>query len=168
MRRFADTLIKRIQVPFPAEPNDLLDALVESVAVWRGRNVYLHKAEFPPQTASGLWIQRDTHDDIIIDSRAAPWHQIVIAAHEVWHMKEGDAHLPVSMAGGVDAQPAAARTNFSLVAEQNADQFGMIVGMQLREWSNASAHSVYAAQGDLPGSIAGRIGAALNYRGTHR
>ncbi|GHD98447.1 toxin [Streptomyces alanosinicus] len=152
MRRLADTLIGPMRVPVPADPEALFDALVASVSAWRGREVVVHKAVFPPHTASGLWLERETHDDVVIDRRAAAWHQIVIFCHEVWHMSQGDA--------------GAARTDFDLVEEQAADRFGMLMGRRLRPWLEASADSVFAESGDGTQGLAGRIGAALNYRGT--
>ncbi|MEV6111536.1 toxin [Streptomyces sp. NPDC052109] len=152
MRRLADTLIGPIRVPVPADPEALFDALVASVSAWRGREVVVHKEVFPPHTASGLWLERETHDDVVVDRRAAVWHQIVIFCHEVWHMSQGGA--------------GAARTDFNLVEEQAADQFGMLMGRRLRPWLEASADSVFAEPGDGTQGLAGRIGAALNYRGT--
>lgn len=159
MRRLADTLIAPIRVPVPADPETLFDALVEAAAQWRGREIVVHRAVFPPHTASGLWLERETHDDVVIDERAAVWHQIVIFCHEVWHMRQRQS------AGGA---AAAARTDFTLSDEQEADRFGMLMGRRLRTWLEASADSVYADRGDGTQDLAGRIGAALNYRGTRR
>ncbi|MEU7061416.1 toxin [Streptomyces sp. NPDC046197] len=166
MRRLANALIDPIRVPFPADPADVFDALVESVSRWRGRPVYVHKKTFPPHTATGLWLECEAHDDVIIEARAAIWHQIVIFCHEVWHMNQGDAYALHHVLADASAQPAAARTDFSLRAEQEADKFGMLVGRRLRHWLEASADSVYAADCNGPDELAGRIGAALNYRGT--
>ncbi|MER7489544.1 toxin [Streptomyces sp. NPDC126497] len=163
MRRLADALIDPIRVAVPADPEVLFEALVASVSAWRGRDVVVHRAAFPPHTASGLWLEREGHDDVVVDERAAVWHQIVILCHEVWHMSRRRAE-----AGGRPG-PAAARTDFSLAEEQEADRFGMLMGRRLRTWLEASTDSVYAAEGGAPGSpqdLAGRIGAALNYRGT--
>jgi hypothetical protein len=168
MRRLADALIDPIRVTFPADPQDLFDALVESVSQWRGRKIYVHKAVFPPDTgATGLWLERETHDDVIIEERAAVWHQIVIFSHEVWHMSQGDAMAPHHLVAHDGSQPAAARTDFSVTIEQEADRFGMLVGRRLRAWLEASPHSVYAADSGND-DLASRIGAALNYRGIRR
>jgi hypothetical protein len=163
MRRLADALIDPIRVPVPADPEVLFEALVASVSAWRGREVVVHRAAFPPHTASGLWLERETHDDVVVDERAAVWHQIVILCHEVWHMRTQS--LP---AGGERARLVAARTDFSLAEEQEADRFGMLMGRRLRTWLEASADSVFAARGNDVQDLAGRIGAALDYRGTRR
>ncbi|MEV5019747.1 toxin [Streptomyces sp. NPDC053780] len=169
MRRLADALIDPIRVPVPADPEVLFEALVASVSAWRGREVVVHRAAFPPHTASGLWLEREHHDDIVVDERAAVWHQIVILCHEVWHMSRRQAEAD----GAPDGlpRPVAARTDFSLAEEQEADRFGMLMGGRLRTWLEASTDSVFAAEGDGPEDppdLAGRIGAALNYRGTTR
>ncbi|MFD4574835.1 toxin [Streptomyces sp. NPDC058417] len=159
MRRLADTLMAPIRVPVPAEPEALFDAVVAAAAQWRGREIVVHRAVFPPYTASGLWLEGEDHDDVVIDQRAAVWHQIVIFCHEVWHM-----HQTPADGGGTGR--AAARSDFTLADEQEADRFGMLMGRRLRTWLDASADSVYADRGEDTQHLAGRIGAALNYRGT--
>ncbi|MFD9002098.1 toxin [Streptomyces sp. NPDC059582] len=164
MRRLAGTLIDPIRIPIPADPEALFDALVESVSQWRGREVVVHRRVFPPHTASGLWLDGAHHDDVVIDKRAAVWHQIVIFCHEVWHMHQqggGDLDEP-----GDGPRLVAARTDFSLADEQEADLFGMLMGRRLRTWLEAPADSVYAADSTGAQNLSGRIGAALNYRGT--
>lgn len=165
MRRLADVLIDPIRVPVPAEPEVLFDALVASVAAWRGRELVVRRETFPPHTASGLWLEGDTHDIVVVDRRAAVWHQIVILCHEVWHMSRRQQDPPPAAPAGSLPRSVAARTDFSLAEEQEADRFGMLMGRRLRTWLEASADSVYAARGDGADDLAGRIGAALNYRG---
>ncbi|MFG2425002.1 toxin [Streptomyces sp. NPDC048448] len=168
MRRFADLLIDPITVELPADPEELFNALVESAIQWRGRQINVYRACFPPDTATGLWLDRETHDDVIIEERAATWHQIVIFGHELWHMSCGDAVLPQHLAVGHASQSVAARSDFSERVELEADRFGMLVGQRLRTWLEASADSMYAAESQGADSIAGRIGLALNYRGRIR
>ncbi|MFF0787740.1 toxin [Streptomyces spiralis] len=173
MRRLADILIDPIQVPVPADPEALFTALVDSVAAWRGRPVVVRREVFPPHTASGLWLEAETQDVVVVDRRAAVWHQIVIFCHEVWHMNRRDAD-----AAGADAaagpspvgvpRPVAARTDFSLADEQEADRFGMLMGGRLRDWLESAAEPASAADPGGDADLAGRIGAALNYRGTRR
>ncbi|WP_399884653.1 toxin [Streptomyces sp. BBFR51] len=174
MRRLADALIDPIRVAVPADPEVLFEALVASVSAWRGRDVIVHRAAFPPHTASGLWLEREGHDDIVVDERAAVWHQIVILCHEVWHMSRRQADAEADGGGSGRPGSVAARTDFSLAEEQEADRFGMLMGRRLRTWLEASTDSVFATAGehddarDNPQDLAGRIGAALNYRGTTR
>lgn len=173
MRRLADALTDPIRVAVPADPEVLFEALVASVSAWRGRAVLVHRAAFPPHTASGLWLEREGHDDVVVDERAAVWHQIVILCHEVWHMNRRQADAGPDTPSG-QHRPVAARTDFSVAEEQEADRFGMLMGARLRTWLEASTDSVFAAEGEHddergnPPDLAGRIGAALNYRGTTR
>ncbi|GAA2449868.1 toxin [Streptomyces glaucus] len=161
MRRLADALVDPIRIPVPADPETLFEALVDSVGAWRGREVVVHRRAFPPHTASGLWLEHDTHDDVVVDQRAAVWHQIVILCHEVWHM-----HRRPAAPGG--PRPAAARTDFSLAEEQEAERFGMLMGRRLRAWLEGSADPAPPARPGDAQDLAGRIGAALGYRGTRR
>ncbi|MGV9252648.1 toxin [Streptomyces sp. NPDC003697] len=163
MRRLADALIDPMRVPVPADPEALFAALVESVSAWRGRRVVIRREVFPPHTASGLWLEGEAQDVVVVDRRAAVWHQIVIFCHEVWHMKRRGAGPPSGAGAEGPPRPVAARTDFSLADEQEADLFGMLMGRRLRGWLEAPADSVPAAGDD---DLAGRIGAALNYRGT--
>ncbi|CAL9582037.1 toxin [Streptomyces sp. NPDC090994] len=163
MRRLADALIDPIRVPLPADPEVLFEALVESVAAWRGRELVVRRETFPPHTASGLWLEGASQDVVVVDRRAAVWHQIVILCHEVWHMSRRDADAPP--APGAAPRPAAARTDFSLAEEQDADRFGMLMGRRLRTWLQQPEETGYADQGADAEGLAGRIGAALNYRG---
>ncbi|MFD8733892.1 toxin [Streptomyces sp. NPDC059618] len=168
MRRLADALVDPIRARPPADPEELFAALVASVNQWRGREVLVHRAAFPPHTATGLWLDRDTHDDIIVEERTAVWHQIVILGHEVWHMSQGDAAPPHRLNASAGAQQAAARTDFSLRAEQEADRFGMLLGRRLRALAEVPDPSVPGSGADGSDDLASRIGAALNYRGTRR
>ncbi len=168
MRRLADALIDPIRVRVPADPEVLFEALVASVSAWRGREVHVHRAAFPPHTASGLWLERDTHDDVVVDERAAVWHQIVILCHEVWHMNRRPADEPAPADGR--PRPVAARSDFSLAEEQEADRFGMLMGRLPAAVlaGHLGLGTAPAAELGDPQDLAGRIGAALNYRGTKR
>ncbi|MGQ4434562.1 toxin-antitoxin system, toxin component [Streptomyces sp. SAS_260] len=55
----------------------------------RGRPVRLRKAALPHGTASGLWIERTTHDLIVYEQNTDREHQLVIIGHEAWHMFQG-------------------------------------------------------------------------------
>ncbi|MGW4275707.1 toxin [Streptomyces seoulensis] len=176
MRRLADALIDPIRVPVPADPEAVFDALVESVSAWRGRRVVVRREVFPPHTASGLWLEAETQDVVVVDQRAALWHQIVIFCHEVWHMNRRAEETTAAGAGPISTavpagapRPVAARTDFSLADEQEADRFGMLMGGRLRTWlAEAPATAAPPAEPAADEGLAGRIGAALNYRGTRR
>ncbi|WP_317446801.1 toxin [Streptomyces collinus] len=164
MRRLADVLIEPIQVSVPADPDELFEALVLSVSQWRGRQVRVHERSFPTALrATGMWMERrapegDIADHIIIEEHAAAWHKFVIFGHEVWHMYKDEAIGPSELA-------AASRTDFVECAEKEAETFGLMMAQRLRPWLQAAPDSVYAARSGTD-HVAGRIGAALNYRGT--
>ncbi|MEU3508425.1 toxin [Streptomyces longwoodensis] len=167
MRRLADILVEPLRGPVPDDPGALFDALVASVSRWRGRPVVVRREVFPPHTASGLWLEGDDHDVVVVDRRAAAWHQVVIFCHEVWHMhRRESAAAPAPEPGRL--VPAAARTDFDLAEEQEADRFGMLMGQRLRDWLDAPPGPGPDGPGDGAADLARRIGAALNYRGTHR
>ncbi|MGW0414405.1 toxin [Streptomyces collinus] len=164
MRRLADVLIEPIQVPVPADPDELFEALVRSVNRWRGRQVHVHERPFPTSLrATGMWMERsapdgDVADHIVIEEHAATWHKFVIFGHEVWHMYKDEAIGPLGPG-------AASRTDFVECAEKEAETFGLLIARRLRPWLQAAPDSVYAARSGTD-NVAGRIGAALNYRGT--
>nr|WP_246620569.1 toxin [Streptomyces corallincola] len=176
MRRLVKELIDPISVPLPADPDDLLRALVESATRWRGRPIVVHEVNFPPHTTTtGLWLNRETRDDVIIEADAPPWMKLVILGHEVWHMADDDPDQSTGHEAGAPALPdgegthaTAARTRFLEAAEQRADLFGMLIGDKLRPWLEASPDSAYGAHRDVGDDLASRIGAALDYRGTGR
>jgi hypothetical protein len=167
MRRLAERFVAALTLPVPAAPDVLLQELTRLAAEERGREVVLRTEVFPPQTATGLWMELKTHDIIVIDQRAAPWHQLVIFFHEVWHMLHGDcgihvgddtvaARLPADEADlGTVVVNLAARTTFDEQAEQDAERFGLIMCRQLAPWLEGVADTAAS------GGLAGRIGASL-------
>lgn len=174
MRRLADDIIGGVKLPVPVTPEALFAALVEIVQERRGRPVVLCEEVFPPHTASGLWLELETHDIIVVEKRAAPWHQLVIFFHEVWHMLKGDCGLHIAGATvaarvldreddpRAAATAVAARSDFATHAEQDAERFGLLMGRRLRTWLQTAPP---AAGDGSPGGIATRIEAALAYRG---
>ncbi|MEU5476813.1 hypothetical protein [Streptomyces mirabilis] len=173
MRRLAQGFtasLDDLELPRPTDTEVILRELIRLAADRRGRDVILRREVFPPQTATGLWMELETHDIIAIDRRAADWHQLVIAGHEIWHMLEGDcgAHagdqaMAARLLGeGADLEPAvatalAARTNFHQEAEQDAERFGLLLFSRLGPWLAGTANPA--------SGIAERIGASLGHRG---
>jgi hypothetical protein len=159
MRRFADTLIDPIRSEAPASPEVLFAALVRSAVQWRGRPIYVHKVTFPAvSAATGLWLERAEHDDVLVEQDAVPWHQTGIFGHEMWHMYKMSRTTPDQVPDPA-LQPVAARTDFLLAEEREAELFGLLVGRRMR--------SLMELESDTD-DLAGRIGAALNYRGGRR
>ncbi|MFJ6729309.1 toxin-antitoxin system, toxin component [Streptomyces sp. NPDC091281] len=101
MRRLTGGIVGRMR---PFRDDDLAPALSDALTRVRGRPVRLRPAAFPPETASGLWVNAPDFDLIAYEQNTAPVHQRVIIGHEVWHMFAG--HCDAQMTHGV----AAART----------------------------------------------------------
>ncbi|MFD5451219.1 toxin-antitoxin system, toxin component [Streptomyces sp. NPDC127100] len=102
MRRLVNRVVSKLEPP--SHDDDLLPALGQALSEVRGRPVRLRKEVFPPETASGLWIDADDFDLIVIEKNTDPDHQLVILGHESWHMFAG--HCGAATAHG----PAAARS----------------------------------------------------------
>ncbi|MEU8966848.1 toxin-antitoxin system, toxin component [Streptomyces sp. NPDC048491] len=87
MRRLSARLVGHIQPPTSDEEVPL--SIGRALSQVRGRPVRLRKTAFPPATASGLWVDRSSHDLIVYEENTEPEHQLVIIGHEAWHMFQG-------------------------------------------------------------------------------
>jgi hypothetical protein len=87
MRRLSARLVSHLRPPVADE--DIVSLIGEALSRERGRPVRLRRAAFPPVTASGLWVDRTTHDLIVYEENTDPEHQLVIIGHEAWHMFHG-------------------------------------------------------------------------------
>ncbi|MFI1015014.1 toxin-antitoxin system, toxin component [Streptomyces sp. NPDC020965] len=176
MRRLCGELVAGLDLPAPAEPTDLYDALCDQMSGRRGRPVRYRMATFPPGTASGLWLDMTDQDLIVIEERTAPDHQLVILGHELWHMAAGHGTRPAEGQRGAavaarllraeaDLQDTvlkvAARTRFDQTEESEAESFGLLLGSKCRSWL-AGSTGRGPRQRD---GLAGRIEASLGYRG---
>lgn len=160
MRSLADDLLAAARLAAPADAAAIIGALCAAYGRRRGgdRRVDFHFASFPPDTASGLWLEMDECDLIVIEERTRPEHQLVIACHELWHVDEGSCHtlgpgmvVAARLAGqhgdlaellrsdpdtglsGVIRQ-AAARADHEDPAEIRAEIFGLHLGKLLRRY----------------------------------
>lgn len=121
MRRLGARLLSALELPdSEAGVVPAIGAALERV---RGRPVRLHAVPFPPGIASGLWIDRATHDVIAYERHTDLEHQLVIIGHEIWHMfEEHDgaptAHGPAASRAAEQRVPDAVR---ALVAAVCAD-----------------------------------------------
>ena len=171
-RLLIDQLVGEIDLPIPTDPDSLFTALLAIVSRIRGRHVELAKEEFPHRTASGLWLDLESYDLIVVDKRAVPVHQLAIFFHEVWHMLKGDCghHVDgVAVAARMVSDRAdlteavrrvAARTEFSTGAEEDAEKFALLALTQSRVWLEGSPDT-----GSMDRQkVAGRIGASLGHR----
>ncbi len=124
MRRLSARLVRNLQPP--ASEEDAIPAIGQALSRVRGRPVRLRHAAFPPATASGLWVDRTSHDLIVYEANTDREHQLVIIGHEAWHMFQGHCgsvthHGPAaSRAGGNEAareEPAALVKLVSVISE---------------------------------------------------
>jgi hypothetical protein len=158
----------------PAEPRAVFEALCQAMRR-EGRPVTLSIRPFPDSIAStttGLWLDLEDQDLIVVEEKLEPDHQLVVLGHELWHMHTGHAghnHLGgaavaarAALSDQVDwpevARHVAARAHSHQEDEVAAEGFGLLLGSRMKTWLA------------LPGStrqldeVARRINAALGYR----
>lgn len=106
MKRLSAQLVTGLARTAPCDGDDgVFDPLCRVLGGLRGRPVVLKWTRFPPETASGMWVELPELDVLAIrDDTADVEHALVIWGHEVWHMMEGHraAHTP--------EEPAATRS----------------------------------------------------------
>ncbi|MFF6977311.1 toxin-antitoxin system, toxin component family protein [Streptomyces sp. NPDC008343] len=78
----------------PADVRELCHALcVEMSARRGGRPVELRFERFPDEIeVTGLWVEFQDFDLVIVEERAEAMQQLVILGHELWHMHAGHGH----------------------------------------------------------------------------
>ncbi|CAL9586596.1 hypothetical protein SUDANB120_05158 [Streptomyces sp. enrichment culture] len=155
MRKLGADLLAGVRLVPPADAGAIIGSLCAAYGRRRGgRPVNFRFAGFPPDTASGLWLEMADRDLLVIEERTRPEHQLVIACHELWHLEEGtcDSHGPGmavaariagrhgdlaellnSQAGlGSVVRQAAARADRQDPAEIRAETFGLHLGKILK------------------------------------
>ncbi|WP_333760898.1 toxin-antitoxin system, toxin component [Streptomyces sp. IBSBF 2390] len=174
MSELASAIAGRVEVP--AEPTVLFEALCSAMAERRGRPTTLGIREFPKDIAhgtTGLWLDLEDRDLVVIEENLTPDHQLVVLGHELWHMHAG--HAGHGIDGGVRAARAAltaaidwpeivrrvaARSHSVEDDEVAAEKFGLLMGSQMRSWLLGPR-----AAGVQLDEVARRINAALGYPG---
>ncbi len=151
MRQLREELAGALEAARPATPDEVFAALCAQLSKRRGRPVEYHLVEFPPQTASGLYLDMVDRDIICVQSNTHPFHQLVIFGHEAWHMIAGHCgrHEPRTAAAAELAtgdaaldstvHKVAARTDFRQAEETEAETFGLELGAGLRKWLEGAA-----------------------------
>lgn len=157
MRGLGSDLLAEARIARPSGAAGIIAGLCDAYARRRGgRPVESRFVPFPPDTASGLWLELEDRDLIVVEARTRPEHQLVIACHELWHLDEGtcDGHGPGMavaarltgprgrLAGllrtdsGLEAvvRQAAARADADDPAEVRAETFGLHLGTILRTY----------------------------------
>ncbi|MEW1546433.1 hypothetical protein [Streptomyces tsukubensis] len=89
MRELRDDLARTLERARPEGAEEVFDVLCDRLGERRGRPVVLRLVEFPPGTASGLYLDLGDRDVICVQTNTHPLHQLVIFGHEVWHMVAG-------------------------------------------------------------------------------
>ncbi|MET9883099.1 toxin-antitoxin system, toxin component [Streptomyces sp. NPDC006430] len=157
MRKLGGDLLAGARLAQPADAAGIIGSLCAAYGRRRGgRPVEFRFAGFPPDTASGLWLEMEERDLLVIEERTRPEHQLVIACHELWHLEEGtcDSHGPgmavaARLTGrqgdlaellhsdtglGSVVRQAAARADREDPAEIRAETFGLYLGKILKAY----------------------------------
>lgn len=157
MRKLGDDLLGAARLTPPTEAADIIGGLCAAYGRRRGgRPVEFRLAAFPPDTASGLWLEMEERDLLVVEEHTRPEHQLVIACHELWHVDEGtcDRHGPgMAVAARLTGphgdlaellhsdeglstvvRQAAARADREDPAEVRAETFGLYLGKILKAY----------------------------------
>ncbi|MFD4501942.1 toxin-antitoxin system, toxin component family protein [Streptomyces sp. NPDC058457] len=149
MRRLAAglTAAVRARPQPPAGVREVCRALCEEMTALRGgRPVELRFERFPDEIeVTGLWVEFQDFDLVIVEERAAAVQQLVILGHELWHLHAGHHQQhgagPAAvraLAGQPDwrenALTVAARDGSRATDEAEADDFGYRLATALRPY----------------------------------
>ncbi|AXE85653.1 toxin-antitoxin system, toxin component family protein [Streptomyces sp. Go-475] len=96
MRRLAAELATAVRArpEAPTDVRSLCRALCEEMSARRGgRPVELRFERFPDEIeVTGLWVEFQDFDLVIVEERAEAVQQLVILGHELWHLHAGHGH----------------------------------------------------------------------------
>ncbi|MES5821344.1 toxin-antitoxin system, toxin component family protein [Streptomyces sp. RG80] len=139
MRRLAaelDTALHTRPTP-PTGVREVCRALCEEMSARRaGRPVELRFERFPDEIeVTGLWVEFQDFDLVIVEERAEAVQQLVILGHELWHLNAGHRHhhgIGTAAAHAFAGRPGwddvaltvAARDGSRQTDEAEADDFG--------------------------------------------
>lgn len=157
----------------PSGVREVCRALCEEMSARRGgRPVEVRFERFPDEIeVTGLWVEFQDFDLVIVEERAEAVQQLVIFGHELWHLHAGHRHHH----HGVDAVAAgvlADRSGWDSVAltvaarngsreddEAEADDFGHRLAARFRRYLSDAG----PAAG--PGAETAAVQRTLGYRG---
>ncbi|MBT2458874.1 toxin-antitoxin system, toxin component [Streptomyces sp. ISL-86] len=145
MARLCSELDSALGEPVPADMDELFRQIANHLAGVRGRPVRIVRRDFPPGL-SGLWLDRQDEDVIVVVKSTSPFHALVILGHEIWHMIRGHCAthalgpqvatrlLDDLSPGQLDeaVRSVAARTHAVPGDEAEAEAFGRRFGSRLR------------------------------------
>ncbi|MFI6658949.1 toxin-antitoxin system, toxin component [Streptomyces sp. NPDC050523] len=163
-------------VDIPAEPHVVFEAVCQAMSARRGgRPVTLSIRPFPEGMAhtTGLWLDLEDQDLIVVEEHLAPDHQLVVLGHELWHIETGEGghnHLGgaavaarAALSDQIDwlelARQVAARAHSHQEDEVAAEGFGLLLGNHMKTWL-----AVPGTTRQLDDEVARRIRATLGYR----
>ncbi|MDO0927862.1 toxin-antitoxin system, toxin component family protein [Streptomyces sp. TG1A-8] len=170
MRSLAAGLADAVQArpQAPEDVGELCRALCEEMSARRGgRPVELRFERFPDEIeVTGLWVEFQDFDLVIVEERAEAVQQLVILGHELWHLHAGHRHHRLAGAAAARAladEPGwrdraltvAARNGSRQADEAEADDFGHRLATRFR------SHLT----GSRPGAPLGPVQRSLGYRG---
>ncbi|MFF0015283.1 toxin-antitoxin system, toxin component family protein [Streptomyces sp. NPDC005374] len=126
----------------PADVPELCRALCQEMSARRGgRPLDLRFERFPDEIAvTGLWVEFQDFDLVIVEERAEEMQQLVILGHELWHLHARHAHQHTVAATALAERPGwdsaaltvAARNGSRETDEAEADDFGHRLAAALR------------------------------------
>nr|WSZ17442.1 toxin-antitoxin system, toxin component family protein [Streptomyces canus] len=150
----------------PADVPELCRALCQEMSARRGgRPVDLRFERFPDEIAvTGLWVEFQDFDLVIVEERAEAMQQLVILGHELWHLHAGHSHHHAAAADALAGRPGwdsvaltvAARNGSREADEAEADDFGHRLAAVF--WTYASGRGGDRAAADP-------VQRSLGYRG---
>ncbi|MFJ8943608.1 toxin-antitoxin system, toxin component family protein [Streptomyces sp. NPDC102395] len=173
MRELAGVLSAALRTR-PGPPHgvqEVFGALCEEMtAVRGGRRVELRFERFPDEfQVTGLWVEFQDFDLVIVEERAEAVQQLVILGHELWHLHAGHrhhhhgvdtaaAHVFAGRSGRDDiALTVAARNGSRRRDESEADEFGHRLAAALRPY--------LSEPGGDPSSSLTPVQRSMGYRG---
>ncbi|HZF89654.1 toxin-antitoxin system, toxin component family protein [Streptomyces sp.] len=131
-----DTALRARPQP-PTDVRQVCRAVCEEMSARRGgRPVELRFERFPDEIeVTGLWVEFQDFDLVIVEERAEALQQLVILGHELWHMHAGHGHHRLTGTAAARALAAgpgwrdvaltvAARDGSRQREEAEADDFG--------------------------------------------
>ncbi|MET7613297.1 toxin-antitoxin system, toxin component family protein [Streptomyces seoulensis] len=154
----------------PAGVREVCRALCAAMSARRGgRPVELRFERFPDEIeVTGLWVEFQDFDLVIVEERAEAVQQLVILGHELWHLHAGHRHHPplgpatLALADGSGWEGAAltvaARDGSREDDEAAAEDFGHRLATLFRPHLGRSAEPLDLVQRSL--GYRGRGGAA--------
>ncbi|MEV1065891.1 toxin-antitoxin system, toxin component family protein [Streptomyces sp. NPDC050263] len=164
----------------PSGARDVCRALCEEMSALRGgRPVDLRFECFPDAfEVTGLWVEFQDFDLVIVEERAEAVQQLVILGHELWHLHAGHRHRHHGVgraAAGVLADRIADRSGWDAIAltvaarngsraddEAEADDFGHRLAARVRRYLPADTGATASGTPGLagPDGLAGSAGSA--------